>query len=114
MTQTTLTGVPRAEGAIAERMLFSPAGLCSIAVSCIYLVVVIGFFNRVGLSEEAATRTAHLTNLLAGYHQSAPPFGLQRPPLPTMLGLLFATVPEFRTMGLSVAIGIALTGGLSV
>ena len=114
MTQTTLTGVRRAQGGIAERMFFSPAGLCSIAVSCVYLVVAIGFFNRVGLSAEAATRTAHLTNLVAGYDQSALAFGLERPPLPTLFGLLFATVPEFRTMGLAVAIGIALTGGLSV
>ncbi len=114
MTQTTLTGVRRAQGGIAERMFFSPAGLCSIAVSCVYLVVAVGFFNRVGLSEEAATRTAHLTNLVAGYEQSVLAFGLERPPLPTLLGMLFATVPEFRPMGLAVAIGIALTGGLSV
>ena len=112
--QTTLAGVRRSEGGLIERMLLSPAGLLSLLVSAIYVAAAVALAGRVGLSQEAITRTAHLTNLISGYEQTALAFGIERPPLPSVLGFLFATVPELRVGGLSVALGLSAVGGLSV
>lgn len=112
--QTTLAGVRRSEGGLLERMLLSPAGLLSLLVSAIYVATAVTLAGRVGLSEEAVSRTAHLTNLISGYDQTALAFGIERPPLPSILGFLFATVPELRGQGLAVALGLSAVGGVSV
>jgi hypothetical protein len=112
--RTTLAGVRRVEGGLIERMLLSPAGLGSLLVSAISVFAAVQLWSRVGLSAEAVARTAHLANLISGYDQIALAFGIERPPLPTMLGFLFATVPELRTGGLAVALGLAAASGIAV
>ena len=113
-SRTTLAGVRRAEGGLIERMLLSPAGLFSLAVSAVSVFAAVQLAGRVGLSAEAVARTAHLANLISGYDQTMLAFGIERPPLPTILGFLFATVPELRSGGLAVALGLAAASGLSV
>lgn len=113
-TRTTLAGVRRAEGGLIERLLLSPAGLLSLLVSGVYVFAAVALASRVGLAPEAVARTAHLANLISGYDQTMLAFGIERPPLPTLLGFIFATVPELRGGGLATALGVAATGGLSV
>ena len=112
--RTTLAGVRRVEGGLIERMLLSPAGLCSMLVSAVSVFAAVQLSARVGLSAEAVARTAHLANLISGYDQTALAFGIERPPLPTLLGFIFATVPELRTGGLAVALGLAAASGIAV
>jgi len=113
-SRTTLAGVRRAEGGRIERLLLSPAGLSSLLISVVYVFAAVQLANRVGLSAEAVARTAHLANLISGFDQTALAFGIERPPLPTLLGFIFATVPELRTGGLAVALGLAAASGVAV
>lgn len=84
----------------------------AMAVSAVYLlaaVVLVGWLRLP--AAEAIARTAHLGSLFDGFSTSPAAFGLERPPLPTMLALPFGWIPAFREDGLAVALGTAAVGG---
>jgi 4-amino-4-deoxy-L-arabinose transferase-like glycosyltransferase len=97
------------------RLRFGTAEAGAIAVSALCVVLALRATRDLGLaSGEAIARTAHLGALWAGFDPSPLAFGLERPPLTTLLALPFAAFRALRVDAVAAALGTAVVGGGTV
>ncbi len=112
----TLAGgrqAPRREA--LTRVRFGTAEAGALAVSALCVALAVRAVGGLGLaSPEAVARTAHLGALWNGYDTSPLAFGLERPPLLTLLALPFAAFRTLRADALAGALGTAVAGGATV
>lgn len=86
-----------------------------VLVTLIYGAAAVGLVGVLHLpSAEAIARTAHLGTLFDGVDPLPLAFGIERPPLLTMLALPASAIEPLRDHALSAALGTALSGGLTV
>jgi len=108
------TAAPRHRGSLI-RTILSGLDRWVVLTSLIYVAAAIGIVGVLHLpSAEAVARTAHLGTLFGGYDPLPLAFGIERPPLLSVLALPAAAFEPLRDHALAAALGTAMTGGLSV